>query len=118
VEVCPLGESETYAFSINIDCCHLDWRVISVVLIPYFLSQIFSAVEDLALEHELHTQSSEEHNEVDRTEWRKFLRSFENMTLRIDNRLVKQRSRCLRLDDGELPSERLPELQKLGEWQM
>ena len=68
VEVYPRGQSETYALSINVDCCHLDWQVISVVMISYFLSQIFSAVEDLFFEHEMHSQSSEEHNEVDHTE--------------------------------------------------
>jgi hypothetical protein len=57
---------------------------------------------------------SEEHNEVDRTEWRKLLRSFRNVkTLRIGNGLVEELSRCLRLEDGELPLGVLPELQEL-----
>jgi hypothetical protein len=78
------------------------------------LSQLFSAVEHLAFEHKMHSQSSEEHNEVDRTEWRKLLRSFGNVkTLRIDDGLVEQLSRCLRLDDRELPLELLPELHEL-----
>ena len=34
-------------------------------------------------------------------------------TLRIDNGLVEQLSRCLELEDGELPLELLPELQEL-----
>jgi hypothetical protein len=75
---------------------------------------MFSAVEHLTLEHEVHSQSSEEHNEVDRTEWRKLLRPFSNVkTLRIDNGLVEELSRCLQLEDGELPLELLPELQEL-----
>jgi hypothetical protein len=77
------------------------------------LGQIFSTVEHLTLEHQ---DSSEEHNGADRTQWRKLLRSFNNVkTLRIDDGLVKELSRSLRSDDGELPlrMELLPELQEL-----
>jgi hypothetical protein len=102
------------AFSINVDCWHLDWQVSSVAQIFNALSQIFSAVEHLTLVHDVHSQSSEEHNEVDRTEWRKLLRSFSNVkTLRIEDGLVRELSRCLRLEDGEHPLELLPELQEL-----
>jgi hypothetical protein len=102
------------AFSINVDCWHLDWQVSSVAQIFNALSQIFSAVEHLTLAHEVHSQSSEEHNEVDRTEWRKLLRSFSNVkTLRVRRGLVAELSCCLRLDDGEHPLELLPELQEL-----
>ncbi|KAN0121210.1 hypothetical protein V8E52_003798 [Russula decolorans] len=77
------------------------------------LSPIFSAVEHLALEHGVHNQSSEEHNEVDRTEWRKLLRSFRNVkTLCIDHELSDELSRSLQWDSGELPLELLPELQE------
>jgi hypothetical protein len=58
--------------------------------------------------------SSEEHNEVDRARWHKLLRLFSNVkTLRIALGLVEELSRCLELDDGELPSELLPKLQEL-----
>ena len=78
------------------------------------LAQIFSAVERLTLGHEVHSQSSEEHNEVDRAEWRKLLRSFTNVkTLHIEGGLVGKLSRCLLLEDGEHPLEVLPELQEL-----
>jgi hypothetical protein len=80
----------------------------------HVLSQMFSGMEHLTLGHEVHSQSSEEQNEVDRTEWRKLLRSFRNVkTLHIDNGLVEELSRCLRLEDGEHPLEVLPELQEL-----
>jgi hypothetical protein len=39
------------------------------------LSLIFSTVEHLTLAHEVHSQSSEGHDEIDRAEWRKLLRS-------------------------------------------
>jgi hypothetical protein len=102
------------AFFINVDCWHLDWQVSSVAQISNALSQVFSAVEHLTLSYEAHSRSSDEHNEVDRTEWRKLLRSFRNVkTLRIDDGLVSEVSRCLRLEDGEHPLELLPELQEL-----
>jgi hypothetical protein len=102
------------AFSINVDCWHLDWQVSSVAQIFNALSQIFSAVEHLTLAHDVHSQSSEEHNEVERTEWRKLLRSFGNVkTLDIDDGLVRELSRCIPLEDGEHPLELLPELQEL-----
>jgi hypothetical protein len=103
------------AFSINVDCWHLDWQVSSVVLIFNAPSQIFTTVEHLTLEHYVHSRSSEEHNEVDRIEWRKLLGSFSNVkTLRVHRGLaVGELSRCLRLDDGEHPLELLPELQEL-----
>jgi hypothetical protein len=102
------------AFSLNIDCWHLDLQVSSVAQIFNALSQIFSVVGHLTLVHRIHSRSSEEHNEVDRTEWRKLLRSFNNVkTLDIEDGLVMELSRCLRLDDGEDPLELLPELQEL-----
>ena len=59
-------------------CQHFDKQVSYASQIFDSLSEIFSAVENLILEHEVHGQSSEEHNEVDRTEWRRrnLLRSF------------------------------------------
>jgi hypothetical protein len=101
-------------FSTYVNCWHLDWQVSSVAQITNVLSQIFSTVEHLTFKHEVHRRSSEEHNEVDRTEWRKLLRSFNNVkTLRINGGLVKELSRCLQLADGEDPLELLPELQEL-----
>ena len=114
VEVYPHEEADMYALSIAVNCCHLDWQVSSVAQIFNALSLVLSAVEHLTFTHEVHGQSSEEHNEVDRTEWRKLLSSFRNVkTLRITTGLVEELSRCLQLDDGELPLELLPELQEL-----
>ena len=114
VEAYPL-EAKTASFSINVLCLHFDWQVSSVAQIFNELSQMFSAVEHLSLKHEEHnSESSEEHDEVDRTEWRKLLRPFGNVkTLHIGNGLVEELSRCLRLEDGELPLEVLPELLEL-----
>ncbi|KAF8467930.1 hypothetical protein DFH94DRAFT_848132 [Russula ochroleuca] len=114
VKVYPREEAKKYAFQINVPCWHLDWQVSSVAQIFNSLSQTLSTVEHLILAHMKHSQSSEEHNEVDRTEWHKLLRLFSNAkTLHVDDGLVEQLSCGLRLDDGEHPLELLPELQEL-----
>ena len=93
---------------------HLDWQVSSMAQIFDSLRQVLSTVEHLTLEHKEHSRSPEEHNEVDRSEWRKLLRSFSNVkTLRVGDGLVKEVSRILRPEDGELPLDLLPELQSL-----
>jgi hypothetical protein len=113
VSAYPRG-AEMCAFFINVLCWHLDWQVSSIAQISNSLSQMFSSVEHLTLEHKEHSRSSEEHNEVDRTEWHKLLRSFSNVkTLWIAEGLVGELSRCLELKDGEFPLELLPELQEL-----
>jgi hypothetical protein len=100
--------------NLNVHSRHLDWQVSSMAQISHSLSQMFSAVGDLTLEHEVHDLSSEEHNEADRTEWRKLFSSFSSVkTLRIADGLVDQLSRCLQPDDGEFPLELLPELQEV-----
>jgi hypothetical protein len=114
VTVYPREVGGTYAFSMNVECWHLDWQVSSAAQIFNALSQLLSTVEHLTFEHRVHNRSSEEHNEVNRTEWRKLLRSFGNVkTLHVNNGLVGELSRCLRLDNGELPLELVPELQEL-----
>jgi hypothetical protein len=107
-------EAGRYPFTISVGCWHFDWQVSFASQIFNSLGQMLSAVEHLILGHEEHNQSSEEHNEVERTEWRELLRSFSNVkTLSIDKGLVEEVSRCLELEDGELPLDLLPELQEL-----
>ena len=77
-------EADTHAFGVSVDYWHLDWQVSSASQIFNALSQVLSVVEQLTLEHKVHSRSSEEHNDVDRTEWRNLLRSFGNVkTLRV-----------------------------------
>ena len=114
VEVYPYDGAEMYALCIAIDCSHLDWQVSSAEQLFNSLSPLFSAVGHLTLEHRIPSRSSEEHNEADRTEWHRLLGSFRNVkTLRVDEGLVEELSRCLQLDNGELSLELLPELQEL-----
>ena len=108
------SDTVTYPFGVTVDCGHLDWQVSSLAQICNDLSPVLSTVEHLTLRHEVHGQSSEEQSDGDRVEWRKLLRSFSNVkTLRVEEGLVDELSRCLRLEDGELPLELLPELQEL-----
>jgi hypothetical protein len=111
------NEEARWALEIKIDCLHLDWQVFAMAQISNSLVDMFSGVEYLILEHEVHSLSSDEHDEVDRSKWRSLFWSFSNVkTLHIDNGLAEQLSRCLELDDdGECPSkELLPELQELA----
>ena len=112
-EEIEVAEVKMIPLLIIVHCWHLDWQVSSVAQIFNSLGQIFSTVEHLTLVHGVHDQSSEEHNEVDPTEWRKLLRSFGKVkTLRVSG-LVGTVSRSLRLENGEVALELLPELQSL-----
>jgi hypothetical protein len=114
VKLYPHLEAKMCAFSFAVNCCHLDWQVSSAAQVFNALSPVFSAVEHLTFKHIEHFRSSEEHNEVDPTEWRKLLGSFRNVkTLHIATGLVQELSHCLQLDDGELPLGLLPDLQEL-----
>ena len=110
----PREEAKTHALSISVLCWHLDWQVSSVAQISNALGQIYSAVEHLTLAHWIHGRSSEEHNEVDRAEWGLLLRPFTSVkSLHVDEGVIKELSRGLRLNDGELPLDLLPKLQEL-----
>jgi hypothetical protein len=114
VKMYPLAGAVMQAVSIHVHCCHLDWQVSSVAQIFNSLSLIFATVEHLILKHMAHSRSSEEHNEVDHNEWHKLLRSFSNVkTLHVDNGIVKELSRSLRLGDEEHTMDLLPQLQEL-----
>ena len=107
-------EAVPYIFSVTVDCSHFDQQVFSMAQICNALSQVLSAAERVILRDEAYGPSSEEHNDVDQIVWRNLFRSFSNVkTLHIEDGLVEELSRCLRLEDGELPLELLPELQEL-----
>ena len=116
VEVYPRDAADTgmYSLSVCVRCSHLGSQVSSVAQIFNSLGQIFSTVEHLNLELGTRSRSSEEHNEVDRTEWHKLFRSFSKVkTLRVGDGLVEELSCSLRVDNGEVPLELLPDLQSL-----
>jgi hypothetical protein len=95
-EVYPREETEKYALQIRVFCWHLDWQLSSVAQILNSLGQMFSAVEGLSVEHDEHSRSTEEHNEVNRSEWRKLLMSFSNVkALRVNPGPFEEPSRYL-----------------------
>ena len=114
LKVFPRGETKLYALGLVVVCLHLDWQVSCMAQFSNPLRQMFSAVEHLNLEFEAHSQSSEEHNDLDSTTCRKLLEPFSNVkTLRIEHGLVKDISRCLESEDEELSLALLPKLQEL-----
>lgn len=113
VFVYPHVEARLVNFNVEVTCKHLDWQVSAMAQIVNNLRSSFHAVEDLALDHRVHTLSSEMHNQADRTHWRQLLGSFRNVkTLSVHRGIVGELSRSLRLD-GEPALEVLPELQEL-----
>ena len=106
--------AEMYGLKTSVQCLGLGWQVACVVQIFNSLNPVSSTVEHLTLKHSVHSRSSEEHDGVDRAEWRELLKPFSSVkTLHVDNGLVEELSHSLRLDDGEHPLETLPELQEL-----
>jgi hypothetical protein len=106
-------EAEVFNFTVDVYCERLDWQVSSVAQIFNILNPLFSDVVDITLNYKEHTLSPEWHNQIDRTQWRELLGSFRNVkTLRVHNGLIRDLSRCLKLD-GEPPLELLPGLTEL-----
>ena len=105
------------SFSLSAGQLHLNGHDISsMAQIVDALSQVFSAVEHLILDHKEDSRLSEDNFEVEvnRTEWDKLLKPFSNVRyLRVKHGLVKEFSHYLQLYNGELPLELLPELRRL-----
>ena len=107
----PDADADACAIRIHVTCCHFDRQVSSVAQIFNMPGKVSTLVENLTL---ISRWPFQEHNDVDRTEWRKILRSFSNVeTLYFGDGLVGDLSRCLRLEGGEDPLELLPGLQQL-----
>jgi len=101
------------SFFVDVFCGTLDWQLSAVAQIFSVLGPLFSDVVELILDYRQHSISSERDHQANRTLWRELLGSFRNVkTLQVHNGLVRDLSRCLRLD-GAPPLELLPELTKL-----
>ena len=106
------------SFILDFPSGRLGLKVSSAAKILYVLSPVFTSVMDLTLN--LQTCRSDSwiewqiENEVELTQWRTILRSFNNAnTLRIRSGLVGVLSRSLQLNDGESPTDLLPCLKEL-----
>ncbi|KAI0263325.1 hypothetical protein BGY98DRAFT_1182110 [Russula aff. rugulosa BPL654] len=112
----PHEDNKWCSFSISVDCWDFTGDTSHITQIVDALGQVFSAVKHLVLVYVEPHWSPEKHfgYGLDRTEWHKILRPFSNVkNLRVNQGLVEEFSRYLRLDDGVLPPEILPELQGL-----
>jgi hypothetical protein len=112
----PHEDNKWCSFSISVDCWDFTGDTSHITQIVDALGQVFSAVKHLILVYVEPHWSPEKHfgYGLDRTEWHKILRLFSNVkNLRVNQGLVEEFSRYLRLDDGVLPPEILPELQGL-----
>ncbi|KAI0285529.1 hypothetical protein BC826DRAFT_1052125 [Russula brevipes] len=90
-------------------------KVSSIAQVVNSLSPVFSAVEHLDVLYDRHRQSSDAHNAVDRILWRELLRPLNNVkNLFVENGLIGELSRFLRMSDGESPLELLPELEMIA----
>ncbi|KAI0275739.1 hypothetical protein BGY98DRAFT_1188237 [Russula aff. rugulosa BPL654] len=109
-----LRDAKTHV-CIRVAGCPFNRQVSSMARIFDTSGKAFFAVEHLILEYVIVCRSPGDNVvPVDRTEWRKILRSVNNVkTLQIDYVLVNELSRFLRFDGEEDPLELLPELQEL-----
>ena len=111
----PYKGAKMYTFDMALGGRHLDWQVVSAAQIFGALRKVFSTVEHLTLKYGRHRLSSEWNNVADRTRWRELLGSFGNVkTLHVSSELVEQFSQALQDDEGESPTELLPELQQFS----
>ncbi|KAH9957591.1 hypothetical protein BC827DRAFT_1224515 [Russula dissimulans] len=117
VTVYPHAGAKMYALHMDVACEGLRRQVSSLAQIFTVLSPVLSAVECIALAHAPPDDDwlSRRDVEFDRPQWRELLGSFKNVnTLLVKDDLVWVVSRCLQLDEGEDPLERLPKLQELS----
>jgi len=114
VRMYPRESAMASTLYVHVLCRHLDWQVSSMAQIFNTLTPTLSEVERLSLDYVAYSLSGEEHNNVDRTQWRELLRPFGNVkTLQVAYELVKGISGSLQPGDGEPPIELLPELKEL-----
>jgi hypothetical protein len=94
---------------------HLCQQVASAIQFLGTLSPVLSIVEQVTFSYEVHKQSSEWDNNVDRRQWRELLRPFTNAkAIHVQGDLVSQMFGSLPSDNGEPPLELLPNLEEVG----
>jgi hypothetical protein len=105
-----------YRFSMSQGGRHLDWQLASVTKFIHTFRTVFSPVEHLILRYDgPHLTPSEWNDEAVPTQWRELFRMLGNLkALYMDQALVEQLSRVLQPDEGESPTDLLPELRELG----
>jgi hypothetical protein len=100
---------------LRINHTELNLQVESAVEILDTLTPVLSGVDKLTLSPVEHDLSTESDIHVCRAQWRRLLTPFRNVkVLRLENELVGELSRSLRLQSGETPLEILPNLEELS----
>jgi len=113
VWIYPQAGARMYSFYTHIyigDLLGMHLQMASMARFVRELTTAFSVVEHLTLENEWYAAPLD-----GPTQWRNLLRSFSSVkTLLVDQELVGDVSRSFRLDEGESPTDLLPELQGLS----
>jgi hypothetical protein len=114
VHACP-PQYILLTLSMALGSSHLDLQVTHTAQVFHMLRAVFSPAEHLILKyHRCPILSTGWNNEANRAQWHELLRIFDNVkTLSINYGIVGQLSRSLQPDEGESPTDLLPELQKL-----
>jgi hypothetical protein len=98
---------------LEVRCRPLHWQISSQVAVQFFgtFSPVLSVVEKVTFCYQGYHRSSQWYNNVDRSQWRQFLRPFTNVkTIHVKGDLVGKVFRSL---DGEPPLELLPNLEEV-----
>jgi len=114
----PSKGSRTYALSMVINGrAGEHWPLSSTAQMLGVLGPVFSGVMHLSVgicDENISWLGLPPYNDADRTQWRDVLRPFNNVTtLRVEDALVREISRTLKVYDGESTMELLPELKEL-----
>ncbi|KAI9454455.1 hypothetical protein BJY52DRAFT_724323 [Lactarius psammicola] len=108
-----LGRDGTYPFLVQVKCKPLDWQAACAVQICHALEPLLAGMESLTLGFHKDGSASWQ-DEIDHAQWHGLLRTFAGVkSLQLTGGLVGDLFRSLRLDDGEIPLELLPELREL-----
>ena len=103
-----------YTLYVSLGGQGLDWQVASAARVCRTLRTVFSTVKHLTIKYYGINRSSWR-VEPDRTQWRELLRTFVNVkTLFVGRDYAGQLFHALQPDEGESPTELLPELQELS----
>jgi hypothetical protein len=117
IRVYPHQGAKMYTLYVEVGCKPIDWQVASAAQVFNALRTAFLTVDCLTLEYNGSFIPLEWRHEVDRRPWRELLTSFSNVKILrvgVGDDFVRQLSRSLQVEDGELPLELLPELKELS----
>ncbi|KAH9020063.1 hypothetical protein EDB84DRAFT_1515885 [Lactarius hengduanensis] len=108
-----LERDGTYPLVVQVKCHPLNWQATCAVQICDALKSLLVRVDSLTLGFYKDDPATWQ-DEIDHAQWHELLQTFAGVkTLQLTGGLVGDFFRSLKLDEGELPSELLPELREL-----